>query len=348
MPLIDHEVLQSFATRMLVAAGMEEDKAEATATILVEGDLIGHDTHGVSLLSWYVDALADGSMNGTGRHEVVNDRGASFVWDGRFLPGAWLFTQALDQAMERVREYGVVTAAIRNCHHTCALSAYLRRVTERGLIVQISCSNPGASRVAPFGGRKAVLTPNPLAMGLPTRSDPILVDVSTSITTTTMTQQLAKKGERFPEAWALTAKGVPTDNPADVTERGGSLLPLGGALKGHKGFGLALMVDVLGQGLSGRGRATTENGTFAQSAFIQVIDPEAFCGLDAFTEQSEWTAEACRTNPPAEGQAGPVRVPGDSAARKRRRALEAGVDISDDLHDKLRRGARKVGLEFPV
>lgn len=347
MPLIDHRQLQDFAIRMLVTAGMEQDKAETTAMILVEGDMIGHDTHGVSLLSWYVDALADGSMNGRGSYDIVADRGASFVWDGRLLPGAWLFTQALDQAMDRVGEYGVVTAAIRNCHHTCALSAYLRRVTERGLIAQISCSNPGAARVAPFGGRVPVLTPNPLAMGFPTRSDPILVDVSTSITTTTMTQQLAGKGERFPEAWALTAEGVPTDDPTEVTERGGSIMPLGGALKGHKGFGLALMVDVLGQGLSGRGRANTPNGTFAQSAFLQVMDPEAFCGLDAFTEQTEWTAEACRMNPSAEGQKGPVRVPGDSAARKRRQALEEGIGISDELEAKLRRGAEKMGLEFP-
>ncbi|WP_128253700.1 Ldh family oxidoreductase [Falsirhodobacter deserti] len=347
MPLIHHQELQNFAEAMLLAAGMEEDKAEATAAVLVEGDMIGHDTHGVSLISWYMDALADGSMNGRGAYEVVSDRGASFVWDGHMLPGAWLFTKALDQAMDRVATHGVVTAAIRNCHHTCALSAYLRRVTERGLIAQISCSNAGAARVAPFGGRKAVLTPNPLAVGMPTRSDPILVDVSTSIATTTMAQQLAKRGERFPGDWALTAEGVPTDDPAAMTERGGSLMPLGGAEKGHKGFGLALMVDVLGQGLSGKGRATTPAGTFSQSAMIQVIDPEAFCGVDAFTEQSEWTAQACRSNPPAEGQ-GPVRVPGDSAARKRRSALEAGVPISDELHAKLRRAAARSGVSLPA
>ncbi|WP_435167579.1 Ldh family oxidoreductase [Falsirhodobacter sp. 1013] len=347
MPRIPHATLRAFAETMLTRAGMEADKAAATAEILVEGDMIGHDTHGVSLISWYLDALADGSMNGVGGYEVVADRGATFVWDGRFLPGAWLFTEALDQAMDRVATHGVVTAAIRNCHHTCALSAYLRRVTERGLIAQISCSNPGASRVAPFGGRKPVLTPNPLAVGLPTRSDPMLIDVSTSIATTTMTQQLAKKGERFPEAWALTAEGRPTDDPSEVTERGGSLMPLGGALKGHKGFGLALMVDVLGQGLSGRGRANTENGTFAQSAFLQVMDPEAFSGLDVFTEQAEWTAEACRTNPPAAGNDGPVRVPGDSAARKRREALDKGVDISAELAAKLARAAERVNVALP-
>jgi LDH2 family malate/lactate/ureidoglycolate dehydrogenase len=348
MPLIERDALEHFARAMLVAAGLEEDKAEVTSSILVEGDMIGHETHGVSLVSWYLDALADGSLTRAGSYEVIADRGATFVWDGRKLPGAWLIVEALEQAAARVGDHGVVTAAIRNSHHTCALSAYLRRMTERGLVAQISCSNPGASRVAPFGGTKPLLTPNPVATGLPTRSDPILVDVSCSITTTTMTQQLAKAGRQFPEAWALTAEGVPTTDPREVTERNGSMMPLGGALKGHKGFGLALVVDLLGQGLSGKGRADTAPGEFAQSVFIQLIDPAAFCGLDAFTEQSEWTATACRSNPPAPDTKGAVRVPGDSASQKRRHALSEGVPISDELRDKLERAAGRVGIPLPA
>lgn len=348
MPFIDAAALTDYARTILTGAGMEDDKAAATAEILVEGDMIGHDTHGVSLLSWYVDALADGSLNGKGSYDVLVDKGSTFVWDGNLLPGAWLFLKALDQAMDRVADFGVVSVALRNCHHTCALSAYLRRVTERGYLAQISCSNPAAARVAPYGGRAPLLTPNPIAMGFPTKSDPVLVDVSSSITTTTMTQTLAKTGERFPEPWALTAEGVPTDDPRAVTERGGTLMSLGGALKGHKGFGLALMVDLLGQGLSGKGRADTPAGGLTQNAFLQVIDPNAFMGLDAFTEQSEFTANACRTNPPAEGNDGPVRVPGDSAARKRRAALDRGVNLSDDLWDKLGRVSDKTGVPRPA
>ncbi len=347
MPLIDRDRLTDFARAMLAAAGLEDDKAAATAAILVEGDMIGHDTHGVSLISWYLDELEAGLMNKAGSYDVIVDKGATFVWDGRLLPGAWLLTRAFEQAFDRVAEHGVVTAAIRNCHHTCALSTYLRMATDRGYIAQLNVSNPGAARMAPFGGTVPLLTPNPFAAGFPTRSDPVLVDVSSSITTTTMTQSLAKKGERFPGDWALTADGTPTDDPRDVTERNGSIMPLGGELKGHKGFGLALMVDLLGQGLSGKGRADAKRGELAQAAFIQVIDPAAFCGLDAFTEQSEWTAEACRTNPPGKGAKGAVRVPGDSASQKRRKALADGVPVSDELADKLRRAATRVGIAPP-
>ncbi|MDT1064265.1 Ldh family oxidoreductase [Paracoccus sp. CPCC 101403] len=348
MPRFDRAALLSFAETLLIRGGMEADKASATAEVLVEGDMIGHETHGLQLMHWYLECLADGSLNGKGSYEVVADKGAGFVWDGRLLPGAWLMSQAIEQAMERVGDHGIVGAAIRNSHHTCALSAYMRKATDRGLIVQISVSNPAAARVAPYGGTKPVLTPNPLAMGFPTSGDPILVDVSASITTTTMTQLMAKRGERYPEKWGLTADGEPTDDPREITEHGGTMMPLGGALKGHKGYGMALIVDLLGQGLSGKGRANTaQPGPLAQSAFIQVIDPDFFAGLGAFTEQSDWLAEACRSNPPAPWNKGPVRVPGDSATRKRAEALRDGVPVAENDIARMARHAERLGVPLP-
>jgi LDH2 family malate/lactate/ureidoglycolate dehydrogenase len=343
MPRIPADDLIAFVLALLTKAGMEQDLAEVTAEVLVEGDMIGHDTHGVGLLPWYVAEISAGHLATSGRPEVVSDSGATFVWDGQLLPGAWLLRSALAQAAERAATHGVVTAALRNCHHTCALSAFLRPLTERGLIVQISVSNPAAERVAPFGGTRALLTPNPLAAGFPTDGDPILIDVSASVTTTTMTQTLAREGGRFPEHWVLTAEGKPSDDPREVTERRGTILPLGGALKGHKGFGLALMVDLLGQGLSGKGRANTPApGPLAQSAFLQVIDPAFFAGRDAFTEQSGHLARACRANPPID-PARPVRMPGDSASIRRRDALARGVPIDDTVWDRLT--ALMTGLE---
>lgn len=344
MHRIDRSRLLAHAQEILSAAGMESDKAEVTAAVLVEGDMNGHETHGVGLLPWYVTALRDGSMNGRGTHSVLTDRGASFVWHGNSLPGAWLVTKALEQAADRVAEHGVVTAAIRDSHHTCALSSFMRPLTERGLIVEISSSNPGARRMAPYGGTVPLLTPNPMGIGFPTRGDPILIDISCSITTVTMANTLAERGERFPEDWAQTRDGTPTNDPREFTERGGSLLPLGGKLKGHKGYSMALMVELLSQGLSGKGRANTDFGHFAQSVFIQVIDPEAFAGLDTFLVQSDHLAEACRGNPPAVGTVGAVRVPGDSAAHKRRLALAEGVPVSRAHLDAIAVAAEELGV----
>ncbi len=344
MPRIDRHRLATLTEGILAAAGMEAEKAGITAEILIEGDMIGHETHGVALVPWYVAALRDGSLRGQGEHEVLSDRGTTFVWDGKLLPGAWLVRQALDLACVRAKEYGVVTAAIRNAHHTCALSSYLRRVAEHGMIAQIHVSNPGASRMAPYGGTVPLLTPNPIAAGFPTSGDPVMIDVSCSITTTTMTQTLAARGERYPGFWALTATGEPTDDPGEVTAHGGSIMPLGGLEKGHKGYGLALMVELMGQGLAGRGRADVPKGTFAQSVFLQVLDPEAFSGGDAFLEQADFLAQACRSNPPAGWASGNVRLPGDSAASHRRRALAEGVHVSDAVLAQLHVLAQELGV----
>jgi L-lactate dehydrogenase len=326
----------------LEAAGLDAGKAEAVAEIAVEADLMGHDTHGVSMIPTYVGDIRAGLMQGSGTYDVLGDLGACFTWNGNRLPGHWLIRQALDQACCRAGELGVVTGVINNSQHTGALATYLRPVTEQGLVVIIQSSNPAGSRMAPFGGTEPLFTPNPLAAGFPTDGDPVMVDISCSITTTTMTRTLAARGERFPEPWAITAAGAPTDDPVEVVSRDGSLLPLGGPLKGHKGYGLALVVELLTQGLSGYGRADSPTGT-AQSLFVQVLDPAAFGGREAFLRQSSWIADACRANRPPVGGP-PVRLPGEKAAKLRRQALAEGVPVSVETIAALKVLASELGV----
>lgn len=342
---IDPTELIDFALQLLTAAGMDAEIARVVAEVAVEGDMIGHSTHGVALVPGYMDDLREGRMAKVGAPEVISDRGACLTWNGNRLPGQWLIREAINQAVERVSNYGVVTCSIYNSQHTGALAAYLRAVTERGLVAILKSSNPAASRMAPFGGTVPLFTPNPLAAGFPTAGDPIVIDISCTITTTTMTQNLAARGERFPDAWAITAEGIPTDDPVEVTAGGGSLLPLGGLQTGHKGYGLALIVEMLTQGLSGYGRADAPEST-AQSLFIQVIDPEFFGGRQAFERQSTWIAEACRSNPPAPGVEN-VRLPGDSAARNRRESLNRGVRITPEVVALLSSTATVHGIDLP-
>ena len=342
MQRIDARALRMNVAGMLAAAGMDRAKADVVADVLVEADMNGHRSHGVGLVPWYLESLASGELIGRGDLTIVADRGSCLTWNGNGLPGPWLVTRALETACERVAEFGVVTVVIARAHHTGALAAYLRKVTERGLVVQISCSTPSTARVAPFGGTKPMVTPNPQAFGFPTGGDPILIDMSSSITTTTHTRQLAERNERFPDAWALTAKGKPTDDPQEVTARGGTLMPLGGALKGYKGFSLALAIEALGQGLSGHGRADAPRG-MVLSVFIQVIDPAAFAGHDAFVRQASHLADVCRGNPPAPGFE-KVRVPGDSAAIERRDALRAGVPLDGAIYSSLQSKAAELGV----
>jgi L-lactate dehydrogenase len=347
MPRFPVDALLAFAQALLTRAGLAEDRAQVVAEVLVEGDLLGHDTHGLALLAPYLTEIERGAMAVAGDVVVLNDRAAALLWDGCRLPGPWVTRRAVDAAMARARIYGTATVVIRRSHHIACLAAYLRHATEQGLVLQIACSDPNAASVAPFGGTRAVFTPDPLAIGFPTAGDPVLVDVSASITTNGMSARLHRQGRRFAHPWLLDATGRPTDDPAVLfADPAGTILPLGGLDAGHKGYGLALLNEALTGGLAGHGRADPKEG-WGATVFVQAIDPDAFGGRSAFVRQAEAIAAQCRDNPPREGKDA-VRLPGARALARRRAQLSSGVQLHDSILPPLEPWARRFEVAMPA
>ncbi|NKC29513.1 Ldh family oxidoreductase [Falsiroseomonas selenitidurans] len=338
------ERLIAFAEALCRAAGLDAPKAAAVAKTLVESDLLGHVTHGLALLPRYLDDALSGGMTREGEPEVVRDRGACLTWNGRRLPGPWLVHKALDIALERVATYGTCSVAIGDSHHIGCLAAYLTRATDRGCMAVLSSSASAAAAVAPFGAISGVLAPDPVAAGIPTEGDPILMDVSASITTINMAGQLQKAGARYAHPWVQDAQGNPSTDPAVLTQ-GGTLLPAGGLDHGQKGYAWALLNEAQTQGLSGYGRADRPTGWTA-SVLLQVYDPEAFAGLDAFRRQTTHTAEACRAATPRPGVAR-VRLPGESGLAHRRAAFRDGLALSPAILGGLQGAAAKLGVALP-
>jgi LDH2 family malate/lactate/ureidoglycolate dehydrogenase len=339
--------LVAFATALLVAAGLEPAKAATVAEVLVEGDLLGHTTHGLALLAPYLAELENGGMRKNGEPIVVADFPAAITWDGARLPGPWLVRRALDLAMARARVNGTATVVIRRSHHIACLAAYLQRVTAQGLMVILTCSDPSVCSVAPFGGRREVFTPNPLAAAWPTEGEPVILDISMSITTNGLTKRLHTEGKRFPGAWALTAAGEPTDDPAALyTNPPGTLLPTGGMDHGHKGYALALLVEALTGGLGGHGRADPREG-WGATVTVQVFDPACFGGAAEFRRQTDHVAAACRATPPRVGVER-VRLPGESGLRKRAQQLAHGVALHPGILPALTPWAAKWNITVPA
>lgn len=338
--------LVGYATGLFAATGCDGDKPGTIAAGLVEADLLGHTTHGLHLAPGYLRELESGTMTPRGEPAVVADRGAAVTWDGLRLPGVWLAARAVDLAVERAAAHGAATVVIRRSHHIGCLAAFLQRATDRGMMVIVASSDPAAASVAPFGGRKAVFSPDPIAVGIPTDGDPILIDLSASITTNGLSDRLRREGKRFPGPWALDAAGRPTNDPAVLfADPPGPLLPSGGTDHGHKGYGLALLIEALTQGLSGFGRADRPTG-WGASVFVQALDPAAFGGAEAFRRQTSWTAVACRASPPAPG-VDAVRVPGERALAHKRRALAEGVALYPGIMAALAPYAQKLGVKPP-
>lgn len=337
--------LIQFTTDMLAGVGLPTERAQTVAQILVEADELGHSTHGLALLPWYLDAASSGAMTLQGEPEVISDRGACATWNGRRLPGTWLAVRALEMAIERVGTYGTVTVVIRDCGHTGALATYMERAARKGYVALVASSTPSVAGVAPFGSNQAVFTPNPIAAGFPTRDNPILLDISASITTLNRAKQLERNGLKFPSEWVIDAEGNTSNDPAVVVKQGGALLPVGGKDHGHKGYSLAILVEALTQGLSGFGRADQPKGT-STSLYLQVIDPEAFAGTENFTRQTQFLADACRNAKPIPGGSA-VRVPGDRAASEKRDAAENGVKLQAPIIQSIEPWTRKLEIEFP-
>lgn len=342
-----YDDLIHYAQALLAAAGLERDKATAVAEILVEGDLMDHNTHGLALLPGYLGELESGAMEKLGVPTVLADHPAAITWDGRRLPGPWLVLEAMALAAERAAAQGTCTVVIRRSHHIACLAAYLKRATDQGLVMLLTCSDPNTASVAPFGGLDAVFTPNPISAGIPTGGVPVLMDVSTSATTNGLTNRLHKEGQRLPAAWVMDGHGAASDNPSVLFEEPkGTILPLGGMDSGHKGYGLTLLVEALTGGLAGHGRADAKEG-WGATVFLQIMDPRAFAGLDAFTRQTSHVADACRASRPArEGTA--VRTPGEKGIALAAQQKQAGVALYPSILPSLASWAIKLGVTEPA
>jgi L-lactate dehydrogenase len=318
--------LLRFGTALLEGAGLAGDRARDVAEVLLEGDLLGHTTHGFAQLAAYLRALTEGIMERAGEPAVLADHGSALTWDGRYLPGPWLVRRAIATARGRLERHPVTTVVIRRSHHIGCLQAYLPPVTDAGLMVLLSCSDPSSRTVAPHGGVAPRFSPDPIAVGIPTGGDPILADISTSTTSNAFCQRVAAAGERLPGPWVIDREGRASDDPRVLFDGGGgSVLPLGGMDLGHKGFALALFVEAMTSGLGGHGRADDVK-RWGASVLVQVIDPEGFGGRSAFLRETSFLARSCAEAPVPTGKPA-VRLPGQGALSRRRHQLAGGVEL---------------------
>ena len=342
--MFKHSQLLKFCTSLFLSLGMDEEKAMDTSEILIEADMMGHSTHGIRLLPLYIKDIELGNMNVHGIEEVLKDTGSCITWDGKSLPGIWLTKKALKIASIRAKTYGTATVLISNSHHNGALAAYLLPIVNQGLVPIIKSSVPSAATVAPYGGTKALLTPDPMAIAYPTNESPVIIDISASITTNNMISDKIAKNEVFDFDCLLTSEGLPTNDPVEVREKNGTVMPLGGLDYGHKGFGLALGIEALSQGLSGSGRSKRPK-TMNLSTFVQVIDPEAFAGLDIFKKEMSFLSQECLNNPPI-NHLNKVRLPGQKALENRISSIENGVYLGQETCDMVDGLAKKFQINF--
>lgn len=347
MSRIAPQQLERFVERLFLDADVSPEVASVVSRVLVEGDLLGHHTHGVKLAQGYLRDLRSGHAKGQAASlQIVRQSPAAVLYDADYLLGPYCVEQALDFTARAARTFGIGVASIRRAHHIACLAAYLQRYTEQNLIPLVLTSDPAVASVAPHGGLDPVYTPNPLGIGIPTGEKPILIDVSMSTITNGLVNKTHQAGGQLEHAALIDQDGQPTrDTATFFATPPGAILPLGSLEFGHKGFALGTMVEALTAGLGGFGR---KDGVKQWGAAVTVLtfDPAFFGGVDEFKAEMDHFVGACLDSRPREPKR-PVRMPGHAGIDRRAKAFEQGLELPEDVLAALRTAANEAGSDWP-
>ena len=336
--------LLAATARVFGALGLSEAAAAAVAEGLVDADMRAVPSHGVMLVPMYAQRIGAGSVTTATEGEVVTDLGAIAVLDAGNALGILTGDQAIGLAVERARQFGIGAVAVRHAFHFGGAFRYVMAAAEAGLI-GVAAANTRPLMPAP-GGAATVVGNNPLAIGVPRDGDPIVLDMALSEAALGKIRIAAAEGREIPPTWATDASGVPTTDPEAAIA--GLLLPAAGP----KGYGLALMVDVLTGVLSGGSFGAGVQGLYADAStpndcahFFLAIDPAAFGGADAFAARVDELAAQVAASPTAPG-VDRVLLPGQLEAERHAAAEVEGVRVERSVIDNLREVAAGLGVDL--
>lgn len=347
VPRFKPETLRRIGYTLFETAGCTLEDARAVVDHLVESNLFGHDSHGAIRFYEYARAIYEGRFQPRAAPEVVRDSPCAAVVDARGSLGQVGATFATHLAMEKAREHGIATVGLRNTSHIGRVGAYPLIAARAGLIGQIFV-NAGhlGYQIAPFGGIDGKLSTNPIAFAAPRRgADPILVDMTTSIVAEGKVRIAINRGEEVPEGWLIDGEGNPTTDPNDFkADPPGAILPLGGRA-GHKGYGMSMMVELLGGALSGQGCAAGERAMISNGVLLTVYHIEHFVDLDAYYDEVEALirhVKSSRLTPGFEE----ILVPGEPEFRSARRREAEGIEVDERTWETICEAARDFGLNL--
>lgn len=305
--------LQDFTRDVLVAAGLAPEHASISAEVLVYADVRGIESHGVARLERYVQEIATGGILPNAPITTVVETPVSLVVDGGGAMGQVVAWQTMRRCIEKARTNMMCFASIRNSNHY-GIAGYYTVMALQENFIGISLTN-SAPLVVPTYSRDAIIGTNPISFGIPAGDEmPFLLDMATSTVPRGKVEVKARVGEPMPDSWATDEQGLPCTDATKVLDnlknrRGGGLLPLGGGTEetgGHKGFNMAVAVELLTSILSSGAVATDvygkKNAPSGVTHFLGAINPAAFVGLEEIQRNLDYYIKLLRAAPKAAGQ----------------------------------------------
>ena len=334
--------LLDFATAAYVRAGMPEADARLAADTLVQADLWGHQSHGVLRLPWYVARLKAGVCDPVAKPDLVVDAGAIAVMDGHDAMGQVLTARAMEDAIRRAKAHGIGAVALRRSNHFGTAMYFTLMAARAGCVGFLSTNASPA--MAPWGGRRKTVGTNPWSWAAPAGAHPPMVlDIANTGVARGKIYLARQKGQPIPEGWAITAAGAPTTDPAEAID--GIILPMAG----HKGYAIAVVMDMLSGVLTGSAFGTGVHGPYqtehrsGAGQFMIALDIAAIQPLAEFGARMDRYIAELKSVPLAQGFE-EVVYPGEIEARNDARNRADGLLLPHDTLADLQKLADEMGL----
>lgn len=344
MARIQVERLEALTHEIFAALGAPQEDARWIATLLVRANLRGHDSHGVIRIPQYAGAVKRGEANPKPTIRVTSETPTTALVDGDLGFGQVVVRRATEIAVAKARAQGLAAVACSRTNHIGRLADYAERAAAEGLIALSWVNAPTAQSVVPWGGIARRLATNPHAVAVPGRSGPALsFDMATSVVAEGKVRVRRNRKEPVPLGWIVDAAGEATTDPqAFYGEPRGALLPVGE----HKGYGLSLVVEILGGILSGTGAAGPEPGPVLNGVFLLCLDVARFLPLDAFYAEVERLIAHVKSAPRSRGVV-EILVPGKPEERTAAERRARGVFVEDETWSQIEAVARDLGVAVP-
>lgn len=346
-PPVSYAALHRFATAAFARAGLSEADARTGADVLATTDAWGIFTHGTKCVRGYLRRLQAGGLRATGRPHLAAEGPAWGIVDGDSALGMVTSVFAMQTALAKARQCGIAYVGVRNSCHFGAAGYYAWLAAREGLI-GLSMANDIPSVAAP-GSRSAITGSNPISYAVPAgRHPPLLLDMSTATVAGGKLYAARSRGERIPDTWLLDAKGKPTTDPAGYPDVG-ALQPAAG----HKGYGIALLIETLAGLLSGAaftwrvGTWMWDDGTQPthHGAAFLAIATDTIMPAPQFARRIETLVDEIHAAPRAEGVER-LYVPGEMEWERHARAMQEGLRLPADVLASLQEAAKMTGLNW--
>jgi L-2-hydroxycarboxylate dehydrogenase (NAD+) len=324
--------LRTFCRRVFEGLDVAPEDADVTADVLVQADLRGIGSHGVARLRRYVKGLREGQMMARPEIQVVHETATTALIDGGGGLGPPIGCRGMGKAIEKAKDIGVGFVAVRNSNHY-GIAAYYAMMALKHDCIGISMTNADCL-VVPTFGRDAMLGTNPISVAVPSGGErPFVLDMATSVTTRGKIEVHQRSGEELLLGWATDERGRATTNAAQFlnnlnTKAGGGLLPLGGVgelLGGHKGYGLALLVDIL----------------------FGALRVDGFRPLEEFQATMDDIIQRIKASPKAEGKQR-IYIHGEKEFEATEERMVKGIPLHPTIVADLKAIAEETGVDYDL